>query len=73
MREEAHQHGGRTSPSPLLFATATLTLFFLSVLMFAGDDSDYTRDSVSLHSEWSPAEQDEPSDYFFSEELRKEL
>ena len=56
MREEAHQHGGRTSPSPLLFATATLTLFFLSVLMFAGDDSDYTRDSVTLHSEWSPAE-----------------
>ena len=72
VREEAHQHGGRASPSSLLFAVATLTLFFLSVLMSAGDDN-LTKDSVSLHSEWSPAEQDEPSDYFFSEELRKEL
>ena len=73
VREEAHQHGGRASPSPLLIAAATLSLIFLSVLMSAGDDSNLTRDSVSLHSEWSPTEQDEPSDFFFNEELRKDL
>ena len=73
MRKEIQQHGGRTSPSPFLFAVATLTLIFLSVLMSSGDDSNLSKDSVSLHSEWSPLEQDEPSDYFFSEELRNEI
>ena len=71
VREEAHR-GGSTSPSPLLFATATLTLIFLSVVMSAGDDSALGKDSVFLHSEWSPHEDDEPSDYFFSEEFRND-
>ena len=71
VREEAHR-GGSTSPSPLLFATATLTLILLSVVMSAGDDSALGKDSLFLYSEWSPDENNEPSDYFFSEEFRND-
>ena len=42
-----------SSPVSLLFAAA-LTLIFLSALMSSADNSSLSKDSVYLHSEWSP-------------------